>query len=78
MTVISAKLYKALKSAGVDENLAEEASSEVISFDKKIDKIDNDLNRKYDILNAKFNIMLGLMSASFLMMLAIFVENIIK
>lgn len=85
MTIISAKLYKALKSAGVDETLAEQASEEVINFDKKIDTLDNDLNKKFDKLDArmdkleaKFNIMLGLMSGTFLMMLGLFVQNLIK
>ena len=85
MTIIAANLYKALKSAGVDEALAEKASEEVISFDKKLDNMAIDTDKKYEslrtdmkVLTARFNIIIGLVSASFLMMLGLFIQNLIK
>jgi hypothetical protein len=82
---MSASLYKALTSVGVKEDLAEKASSEVISFDRKIDKIEGDFNKKHEelrtdikVLATKLNIVIGLMSASFVMVLGLFIQSILK
>ncbi len=56
MTIISANLYKALKEAGVKEELAEKASVEVAESTKTVTALEH----KVDRLETKMNILITL------------------
>ena len=61
MTIISANLFKALKQAGVPEDLAEKASSEVAESTKKVLEQNNKLDKldaRIDKIESKLNILL--------------------
>ena len=78
MTIVSINLFEALKKAGVPSDLAEKASNEVAESNKllleqktHIDKDINNLDKKFDKLDAKvtsiqeelrtkFNLMIGI------------------
>ena len=78
MTIVSINLFEALKKAGVPPELAEKASNEVAESNKllleqktHIDKDINNLDKKFDKLDAKvtsiqeelrtkFNLMIGI------------------
>lgn len=54
MSVISSKLYRALKAAKVDEEQAMEAAEEVANFEIRISKIDTKLNFLIGLCTAMF------------------------
>lgn len=63
MTIISANLYKALKEAGVKEELAEKASVEVAESTKIVLQQKNDITEikaEIGVLKAKMNILITL------------------
>lgn len=60
MSVISSKLYKALKAAHVEDNQAVEAAEKVGNFEVRMSKIDT-----------KLNILIGLCTAMFCSTIAI-------
>jgi len=61
MTIISANLFKALKQAGVPEDLAEKASSEVAESTKKVTTLETQVK----IMQVKLNILITLIIAFF-------------
>ena len=87
MTTIASNLYKALKEAGVKEELAEKASHEVaestrlvLEQDTKIDALHNDMRVVFEKQNAKINILITLnvaMISGFILMLCGFVFTLL-
>ena len=78
MSIISSNLYKALKEAGVKDELAEQVREDFIVLDKKIDNISVEQDKKFEelkneakILNTKFNILMGLNIAMFTTMIGV-------
>jgi len=78
VSIISSNLYKALKEAGVKDELAEQVREDFIVLDKKIDNISVEQDKKFEelkneakILNTKFNILMGLNIAMFTTMIGV-------
>ncbi|MFL1781428.1 hypothetical protein ABSA28_01153 [Candidatus Hepatincolaceae symbiont of Richtersius coronifer] len=61
MTISASNLYKALKKAGVEEDLAEKASSEVAESTKKVSELESQVK----IISVKLNIAITILITFF-------------